>query len=89
MSEYRMNRRTGTLVALALLAVGAVVGLAYGAIPGANGVIQGCYDSGGNVKVVDALPCPKGFTPLQWNQQGVKGDKGDTGATGATGAKSR
>ena len=49
-------------------------------------MIQGCYDSGGNVKVVNALPCPKGYMPLQWNAQGVKGDKGDTGAPGAPGA---
>lgn len=85
MQEYR-NRRTWTRVGLSLLAVGVVGGLAYAAIPGANGVIQGCYDGGGSLKVVDALPCPKGHTPLPWNQQGVKGDKGDTGATGATGA---
>ena len=80
-----MNRRTWTPVGLSLLAVGVVVGLAYGAIPGANGVIQGCYDSGGNVKVVDALPCPKGYTPLQWNQQGVKGDTGLQGPIGPMG----
>ncbi len=74
-----------------LAAVGAVVaaftaaGVAFGAIPGANGVIQGCYVGGGNVKVVNALPCPKGHTPLQWNQQGPKGDKGDKGDTGPQG----
>ena len=86
MPEYLVIRRTPTLVGLSLLAVGVVGGLVYAAIPGTNGVIQGCYDGGGNVKVVDALPCPKGYTALQWNAQGVKGDKGDTGATGATGA---
>ncbi len=48
-------------------------------------MIQGYYDGGGSLKVVNALPCPKGHTPLPWNQQGVKGDKGDTGATGAAG----
>jgi len=85
MHEYRTNRRTWTRIGLSLLAVGVVGGLAYAAIPGANGVIQGCYDNGGNLKVVNGLPCPKGTAPLQWNQQGVKGDKGDTGATGAQG----
>ena len=47
----------------ALLAVGVVcalgvvgVGYAFGAIPGTGGVIQGCYDSGGNLKVVNAPP---------------------------------
>lgn len=40
-----------------------------GTIPGANGVIQGCYDSGGNVKVVAALPCPKGYTAFSFYSQ--------------------
>ena len=31
-------------------------GVAFAAIPGPDGVIQGCYDSGGNVKVVSACP---------------------------------
>jgi hypothetical protein len=37
------------------------------------------------MKVVSALPCPKGYTSLQWNQQGPKGDMGDTGPQGAAG----
>jgi len=29
--------------------------------PGPSGVISGCYDSGGNLKIVDSsAPCPKG-----------------------------
>ena len=32
----------------------------YRGIPGANGVIQGCYDSGGNLKVV-GTQCPEGL----------------------------
>jgi hypothetical protein len=48
--------------ALALLLSG---GMAWAAtIPGDAGVIQACADSGGNVKVVPALPCPKGYTAL-------------------------
>jgi hypothetical protein len=62
-------------------------GVAWAAIPGQGGVIQGCYDSGGNVKVVDALPCPKSYTPLPWNQQGIQGPKGDPGARGEKGEK--
>jgi hypothetical protein len=64
--------------------------VAWAAIPGPGGVIQGCYDAGGNVKVVDALPCPARYTPFQWNQQGIqgpKGDKGDPGSQGPPGAK--
>jgi len=59
-------------------------GIAWSAI-GDGGVIQGCYDAGGNLKVVSMLPCPKSYTPLQWNQQGMKGDKGDKGETGQQG----
>ena len=56
------------LVAGGLLAV--VGGVAWAAIPGAGGVIQGCYDGGGNLKVVEQLPCPKGNKPIAWNQTG-------------------
>jgi hypothetical protein len=59
--------------------------VAWAAIPGPGGVIQGCYDAGGNVKVVDALPCPARYTPFQWNQQGIQGPKGDKGDRGDTG----
>ena len=71
--------------------------IAWAAIPGPSGVIQGCYDSGGNVKVVEALPCPRTYTAFQWNQQGIqglqglqgiqgpKGDKGDQGEPGSQG----
>jgi Collagen triple helix repeat (20 copies) len=78
-----------------------VSGVAWAAI-GDGGLIQGCYDSGGNLKVVGGLPCPKGYTPLAWNQtgpqgpqgvqgpqgiQGLKGDKGDAGEKGDPGVK--
>jgi hypothetical protein len=66
-------------VLVGAIATALVGGIAWAAIPGPGGVIQGCYDSGGNLKVVNALPCPKGFTALPWNQQGPKGDTGDTG----------
>jgi hypothetical protein len=59
-------------------------GIAWGAI-GDSGVIQGCYAAGGNLKIVAALPCPKGFTPLQWNQQGIQGPPGRDGVNGING----
>jgi hypothetical protein len=52
----------------ALAATALAGGIAWAAIPGDGGVIQGCYDSGGNLKVVSAPPCPKGYTPLAWNE---------------------
>jgi hypothetical protein len=48
-------------------------------------VIQGCYDSGGNVKVVEVLPCPRGYSALQWNQQGIQGIEGQQGPPGPAG----
>jgi hypothetical protein len=87
-----MSRRVKVVSGAVVLAL-AISGGAYAAIPD-GGVIQGCYDTGGNLKVVPAAPCPKGYTPLQWNQQGPKGDtgaqgpqgdKGDTGPQGPAG----
>ena len=87
-----MSRRD--IVAAAAGAVVATVlagGVAWAAIPGPGGVIQGCYDAGGNVKVVETLPCPRGYTSLPWSQQGPqgiqgpKGDKGDKGDRGEQG----
>ena len=49
--------------------------VAFGAIPGADGVIKGCYDNSGYVKVIDsAVSCNAGSTPISWNQKGPKGD---------------
>lgn len=80
-----MNTRTMlAAVAGALAATAAAGGVAWAAI-GDGGVIQGCYDKFGNLKVVSALPCPKGYTALTWNQQGAKGDTGDVGPTGLQG----
>jgi hypothetical protein len=88
------------MVMLAAAVFAVVGGVAWAGIPGGDGVIHGCYDSGGNLKVVDgASACPRGYTPLTWNQtgpqgiQGIKGDqgiqgpKGDPGASGAQGPK--
>ena len=70
---------SGTLLAGALAG-----GIAWASI-GDGGVIQGCYDSGGNLKVIASLPCPKGYTAVSWNQKGDPGPKGDAGAKGDPG----
>jgi hypothetical protein len=86
----RSVRVAGAAAVVAVVAAG--VAYAAGGIPGPNGTIQGCYDGGGNVKVVASLPCPKGFTALSWSQQGPtgptgpQGPQGQPGANGATGA---
>lgn len=64
------GRRTLTLTVTplrAILALAMVVVVASGAATafaaiGDGGVVQACYDSGGNVKLTPTLPCPKGFT---------------------------
>ena len=68
------SKRRALLAAGVACALGVVgVGYALGAIPGTGGVIQGCYDSRGNLTVVNALPCPKSSTALSWNQTGPAG----------------
>jgi hypothetical protein len=86
-------KRSNLLAGLAGAAVATAIagGVAWASIP-EGGVIQGCYDAGGNLKVVAALPCPKGYTSLPWNQQGIqgqKGDKGDKGDQGPRGSRER
>jgi hypothetical protein len=77
-----MSRTHLLAAALGALIAGVLAGgIAWGAI-GDGGVIQGCYDAGGNLKVVAALACPKGYTSLLWNQKGDPGPKGDKGDAG-------
>jgi len=83
-----MRGKRRLTLAVAIVAVSCVaVGIAYaaGGIPGSDGTIQGCYDSGGNLKVVAALPCPKGYTSLPWGQQGPAGKDGKNGVDGKDG----
>ena len=80
-----IRRRSVRLLAFGSVLVLTLAGVAYATIPGGDEVILGCYDGGGNLKVVQSYPCPKNFTPLQWNQQGVSGNTGPTGPTGAQG----
>jgi hypothetical protein len=79
-----MTKRDGRRCSSRALAASALAwGVAWAAIPDSDGVIQGCYNSGGNIKVVSELPCPKGYTSLPWNQQGPKGDPGTDGVSPA------
>jgi hypothetical protein len=93
-----MNKRLGVSaagLAIGVLMIGGTAFAVSSSIPDANGIIHGCYDSGGNVKVIDTSvtsACPKGYTALNWNylgpqgQTGATGPQGPAGATGATGA---
>jgi hypothetical protein len=81
------------VTALTVGMLGAIIGtaVATGAIPGAAGVIDGCYDSqSGQMRLADnddGTPkgCGKTEIAVSWNQQGPKGDTGDRGATGPAG----
>ena len=80
--------RAGWLVlgSIALIAVAA--GVAYATIP-SGGVISACYaNRGGDLKLIDVDEggkCGKGWTQIDWNQQGPKGDRGEPGTPGERG----
>jgi hypothetical protein len=79
------------LVGAAAALVAGIGGVAFGAIPGSGGVINGCYlKQTGILRVIDAeagKKCLSFETPISWNQQGVKGDPGLAGAKGDKGDK--
>ena len=80
---------------LGAVAVTAIAGgVAWAAIPGRGGVIEGCYQKNvGNLRVIDgsADACRNSEVAIAWNQtgpqgqQGPKGDKGDKGDPGEAG----
>ena len=89
--RYASSRR-GRLLALAAGAVLVVsVGVAYAAIPAADGTIDGCYISGqGQLRVIDAEggeTCKNNETALSWNEQGAPGATGPAGPAGPQGPK--
>ena len=67
----------------------ALAGVAWAAIPGSGGVINGCYGKQtGILRVIDGeagKSCLSFETPFNWNQQGPKGDPGAPGARGERG----
>jgi hypothetical protein len=84
--------RSGIL-AVAVVGVLASVGVGYAAVPSADGVIHGCFNTSGNpsgvLRVIDVeagAKCGKNEKPLNFNQTGPKGDKGDAGIDGTDGA---
>src|SRR3989440_7190243 len=72
-----LSAATGSLAAFAVAG-----GIAWAAIPGAGGVINGCYQKNeGQLRVIDPGTdnCRPSEVAIVWNQQGVKGEKGDKG----------
>jgi Collagen triple helix repeat (20 copies) len=84
----RSRPTAATLAAsAALLAVG---GTAVAAIPGADGVISGCYDAYGKLRVIDpaskvSTRCTEAESTLEWNQRGSEGPQGAPGPQGPKG----
>jgi hypothetical protein len=76
------------LVVPAVLALVLASGIAYAAIPAANGTITGCYKANGSLRVVDAeamQTCTSTEQQLVWNQTGPQGVQGIQGPDGQTG----
>lgn len=84
-----MKRASWTIAAGAAAVLAA--GVAYGAIPDGNGVINACYDKqSGQLRAVDpATGTPKGCgskeAALRWNETGPQGPTGPQGLPGALG----
>jgi hypothetical protein len=92
MFEKSRNGRSSVFRSRILLSTGlaaalaASAGIAYGAIPGPDGVIHGCYSRSEALRVIDsAATCKPGETPLSWNQAGQAGPQGPPGAAGPPG----
>ena len=76
----------------AVIATAVAGGFALAAIPGAGGVINGCYQKNeGLLRVIDpgTSGCLSSEIPIVWNQQGVQGAKGEKGDPGAPGRDGR
>ena len=92
--RFRLKRRyVIPVVAATVLAVGGTA--AYAAVaasPVSSGMINGCYTTaaikGSHVFFLQdaGSSCPKGTTPISWNQQGPSGPAGPAGQAGPAGA---
>jgi hypothetical protein len=72
----------------AALLLAAAAGMAFGSIPGDDGVIHSCYSrSGGTLRVIDATVtnCKGTETSLSWNRAGAQGPQGVPGTQGPQG----
>jgi len=87
--RFPRSRKVRVLVgACVVVSVGAIATVVQASIPDGN-TIHGCYESGGNVKVVASLPCPKGYPSLDWNQTGPQGPQGPQGEQGSQGPQGK
>jgi hypothetical protein len=92
MTKIRTSPRfwkTAAVVSVAGLVAG-LAGVAYAAVPDANGVIHGCVKkNSGALRVIDPAAgeaCTSAENPLDFSQQGPAGTPGPAGPAGAAGA---
>jgi len=82
--RWSRSTLTGLATGLVVLALGG--GVAFATIPGAGGVIHGCYTKlNGAVRVIDTGSCRPTESALNWNQAGQPGPQGPQGLQGAPG----
>ena len=95
--KFHVLRRTRPAILISTLVVLATSGgIAYAAIPTADGSVSGCYatsngillgipHSKGDVRIVDSAErCRAYERAIAWNQHGVKGDQGLPGPAGSS-----
>jgi hypothetical protein len=88
MSAFDIKSTRAASAAVIAIAIAAVSGVAWAAVPDTSNVIHGCYGKvRGDLKVIEGDACPKGYLPLNWNQQGIQGVPGDQGIQGIPGVK--
>ena len=84
-----MNRKRWLGITLIAAVAAIAAGVAYATIPDSNGVISGCYNKQGVVRVIDTSAggkCTAGETALDWSQTGPSGPPGSQGPPGPPGA---
>jgi hypothetical protein len=86
LSRFRLPKKLAVLLGLTVGLGVLAGGVAWASIPGAKGVINGCYSNKtGALSVINLAKvkgCPKNTTALNWNQKGVTGPKGAPGPAG-------
>src|SRR5215204_7418508 len=88
-SISNLTHRSRRIIVFSAIGIMLLSVIAYASIPGADGVIYGCYKkSGGTLRVIDksVTNCAENETLLSWNQTGPQGPAGPQGPQGEQGA---
>jgi hypothetical protein len=88
-----LSRRTVVIAAATVVVLPMAGAVASAAVPDSDmGVIDGCYDRSGQLRVIDPQArdrrdreCTNRETAISWNQEGPQGAQGLPGADGAPG----